>query len=255
MIHSRSPVTAREQSAPDTFILRFHSPGISASVRPGQFINVRADDSDYPLLRRPFSVTSAERGEVGILFDVRGIGTRILSEKHVGDMVDIIGPLGSPYQTAGEFETALLVGGGLGVAPLPMVERSLRGSGKKIALFLGARTAARIVGSCSAPPLTATDDGSAGFRGTVVDLLRHRLDTDRFERPKIFGCGPNRMLAALAQLAAERNIPCEISLETPMACGVGLCQGCPVELAGEGPRYALVCRDGPVFDARTVRIG
>lgn len=254
MIHSCCPLTVREHTGSNIFLASFHSPEIAASVRPGQFINIKINEAEYPLLRRPFSVYRVNGDEMTIIFDVRGIGTNILASKRVGDLIDIIGPLGSSYGLEGDYGTALLVAGGLGVAPLPMVARGLAGSGRRIVVFLGAGTRERIVTSFFDKPHVATDDGSSGFRGTVVDLLRSHLQTEGFPRPKIFACGPNPMLAALSRLAEEQEIPCEISLESPMACGVGLCQGCPVELVDDEGKYALICREGPVFDSRRVRI-
>jgi dihydroorotate dehydrogenase electron transfer subunit len=99
----------------------------------------------------------------------------------------------------------------------------------------------------------ATDDGSEGFRGTVVELLEHTLQAGTPAGPKIFGCGPTAMLRALAGCARERDIPCEVSLEGPMACGIGICQGCPVELAEGENKYALMCTDGPTFDIRRIK--
>ena len=117
--------------------------------------------------------------------------------------------------------------------------------------YLGARTRNQIVADHLRNVSLATDDGSEGFRGTVVDLLSRELGARTFVRPKIFGCGPNTMLRNLSELALSLGIPCEVSLECAMACGFGICQGCPVEGAGHnGKRYHLVCKEGPVFDAR-----
>jgi len=254
MVHTRCAVTAHETPAPNIFVLTVHSPEIASSVKPGQFINVKVVESSVPLLRRPFSVYHVHDEEAGIIFDVRGIGTRILASKRIGDVLDIIGPLGRPYGVDDGYDTALLVGGGLGVAPLPMITLALRNSGRAITTFLGARTRGLLVDSHLENVSVSTDDGSAGFKGTVVDLLRSRLRTDRYERPKIFACGPNPMLRSLSLFAAEHQIPCEVSLESPMGCGVGICQGCPVALADHEGQYALVCRDGAVFDSRRVRI-
>ena len=254
MIHTRCTVAAHEMPAPDIFILTVHSPEIASSVKPGQFVNVKVTESSFPLLRRPFSVYHVHGGEAAIIFDVRGIGTRILASKRIGDALDIIGPLGRPYGIDDGYETAILVGGGLGVAPLPLITLALKNSGKEILTYLGARTRSLIVDSHLENVSVSTDDGSAGFKGTVVDLLPSRLRAGRYEKPKIFACGPNAMLRNLSLFAAEHQIPCEVSLESPMGCGVGICQGCPVELADHEGQYALICRDGAVFDSRRVRI-
>ena len=254
MIHTRCTVAAHEMPAPDIFILTVHSPEIASSVKPGQFVNVKVTESSFPLLRRPFSVYHVHDGKAAIIFDVRGIGTRILASKRIGDALDIIGPLGRPYVIDAGYETAILVGGGLGVAPLPMITLALKNSGKALLTFLGARTRSLLVDSHLENVSVSTDDGSAGFKGTVVDLLRSRLRASRYKKPKIFACGPNPMLRNLSLFAAEHQIPCEVSLESPMGCGVGICQGCPVALADHEGQYALICRDGAVFDSRRVRI-
>jgi dihydroorotate dehydrogenase electron transfer subunit len=254
MFNTRCAVSAHESPAPNIFVVSVHSPEIASAVKPGQFINVKVADGPFPLLRRPFSVYRVHDEEAEIIFDVRGIGTRILASKRTGDQLDIIGPLGRPYKVDDAFDTAILVGGGLGVAPLPMITLALKAKGRAVATFLGARTRSLLVDAHLENISVSTDDGSAGFKGTVVDLLRSRLRTDRHKRAKIFACGPNPMLRSLSLLAAEYEVPCEISLESPMGCGVGICQGCPVALADDGGKYALICRDGAVFDSRKVRI-
>src|SRR5260221_6311706 len=167
MIHSRCRVTARENPGSNILILRFHSPEIASTVSPGQFVNIKVTDSDYPLLRRPFSVYHAGQEEFSIIFDIRGSGTSILASKRPGEMVDIIGPLGCPYHVEGEYSTALLVGGGLGVAPLPMVALAVKRTRKGVLTFLGARSLERVVSAHLEDPRVATDDGSSGFKGTV----------------------------------------------------------------------------------------
>ena len=184
MIHTRCAVTAHETPAPNIFVLTVHSPEIASSVKPGQFINVKVVESSYPLLRRPFSVYHVHDGEADIIFDVRGAGTRILASKRIGDVLDIIGPLGRPYGIDDGYDTAILVGGGLGVAPLPMITRALKNSGRAILTFLGARTRSLIVDSHLENVAVSTDDGSAGFKGTVVDLLRSSVETATFSRDR-----------------------------------------------------------------------
>src|SRR5690242_7109261 len=174
MIQSRCTVLSTVSVAPNVFVLAFQSPFISSTARPGQFVNVRVDDTGMPLLRRPFSVyrTSGERVE--IIFSVVGTGTELLSKKRPGVTLDVIGPLGRSFGTSGDFDTAILVGGGLGVAPLPMIAGAL-GPGTRVSTYLGARSAAQLVTSHLPAVRTATDDGTAGYRGTVVALLRDEL--------------------------------------------------------------------------------
>lgn len=252
MIQTLSPVTRLRSVAPNIFVLSFSAAGIAAQIKPGQFINIKINEFGLPFLRRPFSVYRVDGDEIEIIFNVVGLGTTLLSQKRPGDVVDIIGPLGSPYDLAGDFQTALLVGGGLGIAPLPMITSFLTKTKTTLVTFLGARTADQIVPAHLVNIQIATDDGSSGFHGTVVDLLRSELDRERYPAPKLFACGPHPMLSALAALAGDRDIPCEISLESAMACGIGICQGCPVELRSGEKKYALVCKEGTVFDTKKI---
>lgn len=253
MNHECAPVLSIEPVGPDIYTMELHAPRIAAAVGPGQFVNVRVHDFPQPLLRRPFSVYRLRGSSIFLLFNIIGAGTRLLIATRIGGMLDLIGPLGRPFVLDDHFETAILVGGGLGVAPFPLFLQRYA-SQKKIAAFIGARTAGQVI-DCDLPGAhIATDDGSKGFHGTVVDLLRREFHVDAHPSPRIFACGPNPMLRNLAIFAREMNIPCEVSLESAMACGIGICQGCPVELTGGPYKYALVCKDGAVFDSRTVRI-
>jgi dihydroorotate dehydrogenase electron transfer subunit len=193
-----------------------------------------------------------EGDNIELLFNVVGAGTRSMSARRVGDGLDILGPLGTPFGTGTEFRTAIIVGGGLGVAPLPFLLNELRAHGKVVETILGARTAGQLVRRHLEQAIVATDDGSEGWKGTVVDLLEDRLHRHIPERPKIFACGPTPMLKALGAMAIRRGIECELSLEGDMACGIGICQGCPVETVGGKRKYALVCTDGPTFHAQDV---
>jgi dihydroorotate dehydrogenase electron transfer subunit len=254
MIQSICRVTGQQRVARNIFVLSFESPELARATRPGQFVNVRVNDSTQPLLRRPFSVYRIDGDNIEILYNVVGSGTTILSTKSAGDMLDIIGALGHPFNIDGSYEIALLVGGGLGVAPLPILTASLTALGKPIDTFLGARTADQLVSTHLTNLHVATDDGTDGYHGTVVELVRSTRDLYAGKRVKVFACGPNPMLAAISAFAAEAEILCEVSLESAMACGFGICQGCPVERVGGDKKYALVCKDGTVFDTRSIRI-
>ncbi len=254
MINDVVTLASRQEIADGIFVLTFTSSELAARAQPGQFVNVLAGDGCGPFLRRPFSISRVEGSSVELLFNVVGHGTRFLASRRPGDQLDVLGPLGTPFHVDGTFTTALLVGGGLGVAPLPLLTETLARSGKEVVTFLGARTKNQIVTRGLQNVQVSTDDGSAGFRGTVVGLLTSYLDRHETGRSKIFGCGPTPMLRALQTVAIQRELPCEISLEGDMACGIGLCQGCPVERTGEGKKYALVCTDGPAFECREVNL-
>ncbi len=246
-------VTSVQLLADNIFLLGFVAPFIAENVRPGQFINLRTTYASEPLLRRPFSVCSVHDDTVSIIFNAIGKGTELLCRKKPGDLLDVLGPLGVPFSIDGnQFDTAILVAGGLGIAPLPITQMHLKRMGKSVQCFIGTRTKESLPGLGLENLHVATDNGSEGFHGNVVDLLMHIVPSFSGERVKLFGCGPTPMLKALASFALERNIPCEVSLEGPMACGFGICQGCPVELNGSEKKYALMCKEGPTFDIRRV---
>jgi dihydroorotate dehydrogenase electron transfer subunit len=255
MILTECSVQTVEKVADNIFVLTFRSPEISPLIRAGQFVNIKVDARNEPLLRRPFSVYRTEGDKVQIIFNVVGKGSRVLHRKQAGDLLDVLGPLGVPFSLAGDdFDTAILVGGGLGVAPLPLATDALTRYSKKILTFIGAKTAAQLVETHLANVHVATDDGTRGFHGTVVDLIRAERGTFSGRQVKLFVCGPTNMLRAVAEFALQHDLSCEVSLEGPMACGFGICQGCPVELRESDKKYALMCKDGPTFDVRKIKI-
>jgi dihydroorotate dehydrogenase electron transfer subunit len=255
MLHQLLTVQRVHCHTKSIFTLSVDAPAIAAAIRPGQFLNIKVEESISPLLRRPFSVYRREGDRVEVLFKVVGKGTALLSRKRPGDLLDVLGPLGAPFNLdEGNYSTAVLVAGGLGVAPMPLLTDFLRLKGKKVATFLGAKSSSELIDAHLENLSCATEDGSRSFTGHVVDLLKMTMAKKEIERPKIFGCGPTPMLRALAAFALERQIPAEVSLEGPMACGIGICQGCPVERSGAQKGYSLMCKDGPVFNVRDIVI-
>ncbi|MGA9116639.1 MAG: dihydroorotate dehydrogenase electron transfer subunit [Bacteroidota bacterium] len=249
------PVRGNIHVAPNIRLLSFESEEISSAYRPGRFVNIRVGTGTDPLLRRPFSISRVEGACVEILFSIVGRATGSLGSAREGDTLDVLGPLGNPFHLEGEdFSAALLVAGGMGVAPMPGVARALTALGKEVRSFVGARSSSWLVTRHLPGVRTATDDGSAGFHGSVVDLLEDALGGGPIGATRIFGCGPTPMLRSLAAWALERDLPCEVSLEGAMGCGFGICQGCPVELAGDQRKFALMCTDGPAFDVRRIRL-
>jgi dihydroorotate dehydrogenase electron transfer subunit len=252
VINADLRITANELIAEDTWALRFHSPELSTQLLPGQFLNILTSEHIDPLLRRPYSISNVIGDECEIMFSLLGKGTRALSRKQVGDRIGVLGPLGNTFGFDKAIGTAILVAGGIGVAPFPFLTRALQQREIPILTFLGVRSAARAVSRGLINLHLATDDGSAGFHGSVIAALTDHLDAQHVDRPMIFACGPNPMLKATQQLALDRGIPCELSLESEMACGIGICQGCPVERHQGERKFALVCTEGPCFDSNDI---
>ncbi len=253
MIQQTVRIDSNEQIAEGLFLLKFVSPSIAAEARPGQFLNIRTVRGWEPLLlRRPFSISRVSGTSVQILFGAVGKGTKILSMQRPGDLIDILGPLGTPFRYDAEFKTAVIVAGGLGVAPFPFLTDYLDERSVRIVTVVGSRTRIDFGGLHLNNVEYATDDGSHGFRGNVVECLAKYLQSHKLDKPKIFGCGPTKMLKALSEFAQSNNLACELSLEGDMACGIGICQGCPVEKKEGKKKYALVCTDGPTFDCRDI---
>jgi len=233
------------------FLLSVRSEYFAANSKPGQFFNIKVSDNQFPLLRRPFSVCDIEGDKISFLFDVHGEGTKILSSKKAGDFLDILGPLGHGFTYDSYFDSAIMVGGGLGAAPFPLLTKILKGK-KKLFTFIGARNAKELIRFGLDEPIVSTDDGSIGFKGNVVELIKSQIGQIPGIK-KIFACGPNPMLKALTDWANLVGIETEVSVECAMACGIGLCQGCPVEKSDKSG-YLLVCKDGPVFTSQEVMI-
>jgi dihydroorotate dehydrogenase electron transfer subunit len=254
MIQTSALVTDCREILEGIFVLSFRSPEIARSSAPGQFVNIRCGNGCLPLLRRPFSISRVESDSVELMFNVVGQGTTLLSKKKSGEDLDVLGPLGSPFKLQGDFDTAILVGGGLGVAPFPFLTDALLLEKKSIQTIIGARSVRQVAERHLLNVQVATDDGSKGFRGTVIDLLKVLLPKEGPKNSKIFGCGPTKMLSALSEFAREKGLECELSLEGDMACGMGLCQGCPVERVDGKKKYSLVCVEGPTFNSNDIVI-
>jgi dihydroorotate dehydrogenase electron transfer subunit len=185
------------------------------------------------------------------MFNVLGEGTKSLARKHHGDKLDILGPLGNGFNYDSKYETAVIVAGGLGAAPFPYLIRKIW-KNRKVLSFIGGKSFRDVITYGMNNILTSTDDGSLGFKGNVVELLNENIQLLNSKNIKVFGCGPNVMLKSLSRFCEINNFDCEISTECAMACGFGICQGCPVESTKDKDKYLLVCKDGPVFNIKDV---
>lgn len=248
----------RKERWQDYFLLALDSPDITSAATPGQFVMVRTSPLPHPLLRRPFSIHSAAGRIFEIFFERTGLGTTLLSECAIDDMLDILGPLGKGFsaEKVGQGQTAALIGGGRGIAPLYFLGQHLRSRGSSVQVYYGGRTQVDLplkerfekdgfVLSC------ATDDGSLGFHGLVSECFEAALATSTPD--VIFACGPDPMLQRLAVIASVQNLPAELSLEAVMGCGFGACWGCVRRLRKDGQdAWHKICEEGPVFEAQEV---
>jgi dihydroorotate dehydrogenase electron transfer subunit len=246
-----------EKITPDTLLLGFRSSEIAAESRPGQFVMIRVNNTFNPLLRRPFSICGIRDKEtVLILYRILGKGTSILSRKKEGEIISVMGPLGNGFKLPNEDVKALLIAGGMGVAPLFYLAGEIIST--DIELMSGFRTSREIIrpdpiNDLSIDMSIATDDGTSDYKGFVTDLLQEYIDrhSQSPDSLMVYSCGPVPMLRKTATITAGHNIPCQVSLETHMACGLGACQGCAVKVSKPESMspYRHVCRDGPVFSS------
>ncbi|MFH1569008.1 MAG: dihydroorotate dehydrogenase electron transfer subunit [Gemmatimonadota bacterium] len=245
------------------YLTRLSAPTVAASAVPGQFVSLKVADSGTPLLRVPLSLLAADpiAGTIEVLYERVGPKTACLSQLSAGARVPCLGPLGRGFPAPASGRTPLLVGGGVGLPPLLFLGRQWRAAGRQEAVVLaGARHAgkhlpAAMLAAAGNQVRQATDDGSLGRRGLVTDLLAEALE--EVSGAVVYTCGPHPMMAAVARLCDERQVPCFASLEAYMACGYGVCVGCVVELAEghrDGPygRFSRVCIDGPVYSASQI---
>ena len=255
---------------PRLFIAELKSERIAREVKPGQFVHVQLPGKEDSVLRRPFSVYGAypEEGRIEILYQIVGKGTRYLSEiKSNSDdaiRISILGPLGNTWLSSSaapqKLGNVLLVGGGVGAAPLYLLAKSLVECGTHVDVVLGAQTADMLVTRArytrlldGVEPDCATDDGTYGFAGFATPLVEKRLQ----EGSQISGapydlvcvCGPEPFMRIVVGMAVRSGVPCEVSLEKRMACGIGACLSCVVKTKDGNKRS---CVDGPIFDAREV---
>lgn len=252
MIEKNCKVVEVNEIQTGIFILKVKSAQIAAGVKPGQFCNIKVNDSLTPFLRRPFSVCDVDEDIISFQFNLVGEGTRLLSQKKKGDLLNIIGPLGVGFNYSGNFENAIIVAGGIGAAPFPLLIKNLSKDINVIS-FIGGRSKKDLIKYKLKNVIVSTDDGSEGFNGNVIQLLESEIHKYDKLNIKIFACGPNAMLRALSKFTIENKFDCEISTESVMACGFGICQGCNIE-GINSERFLLVCKDGPVFKAEDVKL-
>lgn len=251
-------LVSNERISHTYYRIGFECPEIAEEARPGQFLMLRLLDPAWEhMLSRPFSFCEVSGERIELLFNVVGKGTQSLSETKTGAVLEVIGPLGNGFSLE-DVAQAILVGGGMGIAPLPFLASALRKSKNSVEMtvFLGARTASSLClqetfVKLGADVRVATDDGSNGHKGLVTELLEESLKMPSDSQRVVYACGPEPMLRTVADITRKRGVRCELSVEERMACGVGACMSCACESRDDNgnAHYKRVCTEGPVFNS------
>ncbi len=274
----QAKILKNEEIAPGFFRMRIASSYLAKKARPGQFVEVRCGKETDPLLRRPLGIHRVVKDGIELLYEVVGRGTEIISGMKEKDACDLIGPLGNGFDIPPRPGASILIAGGNGVAPLLALAENLAYMGKtKIDVFIGACKKEHILCAedfkkLGAKVYIATEDGSKGRKGFITSYLSDFLSAKRSKlNATIYACGPTGMLKAVSEIAWDNRLSCQVSLEERMACGVGVCLGCPVKVLAPqrvnglasspaNPQthspvhyaYKMVCKDGPVFNAEEI---
>lgn len=241
-------ISYNKEIADGIYRMRIDAPWIAESARPGQFAHILIDVDTY-LLRRPLSISRVTDGEIEMLYKVKGIGTRIMTQMREGKPIDVMGPLGKGFNII-EGRTAV-VGGGIGLAPLAYLAEWLKGDTD---IYLGFNDEPFALDSFDGLKVNvATMTGRYGFKGDVTKLLLEKLMDNTYDR--IYACGPKAMIKSLKEITDRFEIPAEASFEERMGCGLGACMVCGIRISeGADWTYKRVCKDGPVFELTKVII-
>lgn len=217
------------------------------NIKPGEYVSILCDELT---LRRPFSVADFENGTVKVLFKKRGKGTQYISSLKIGDKIEFSAPLGNTFNI--ENKKTLLIGAGIGVAPLFYLNKKLKQIGAETFFAAGFLSKADIINNFDNKlNFVSTDDGSNGNKGSICNYLEQIIND--FKPEKIVSCAPHPVLKFIAQIAQKQNIECEVAMEKIMACGIGVCRGCVIQVERNGRiQNATVCKDGPVFNCAEV---
>lgn len=255
LVNEVAPVVDNVKVGPRLYVMTVRAPKIASAIGPGQFVHMRVPGMDDHILRRPFSVYArdADAGTLDILYQTVGFGSRHMTELKAGAETELIGPVGHGWQRPDNARRVMLVAGGVGAAPLFMFAEDLLAHGAKVDVVLGAQTKDALVtrdryaALLGCEPNCSTDDGSFGRHGFCTAAAEELLANGGYDL--VCACGPEPVMRITAGLARSAGVPCQVSLERRMACGVGACLSCVVDTVN-GKRRA--CVDGPVFDASEV---
>lgn len=286
MIQLKSSIVSNEPLTGNCWRITLEAPQIASEIKPGQFINVKIGKTFDPLFRRPFSVFRRVKGDRGydgieVVYEVVGRGTRLMTNLKPGDELDVIGPLGHGFEWDRDKKVHVLLGGGVGLPALFMlgeeISQAVSESGLELNILIGAETKKAIVlekefRTLNGKVVVSTDDGTYGYHGFVTETLKDAIDTGEISSDcMIYACGPEPMLKALQPICQQYGIPAQISMERHMGCGIGVCLSCVCKVDRDSvlkyrdlksshiqfsPEaefgYALVCKDGPVFNIEEV---
>lgn len=253
MTETVGEILYNQEISAQIFELKIKVPDIASGARPGQFVSLYPEDKSR-LLPRPISICDANDKTLRLVYRVAGLGTREFSGKKEGDSIRIVGPLGNGFPEAADHagQKVVLFGGGIGIPPMRFAGEAYAAAGAQVTAVLGYRDRETFLSeefTRFGKVMIATEDGSVGTKGNVLDAFRETQG----EADLICACGPLPMLRALQQFSREKGIPCFLSLEERMACAVGACLGCVVKTVKEDlhshVKNARVCKDGPVFSA------
>lgn len=262
------PILAHERLAEFEYEMTLAAPQIAEEAQPGQFMQILYDQTYNPFTRRPFSVYRVDKaaGTFSIVYLARGVFTQGLRNKQAGQKLSVVGPLGNWYRADPDPAAIhILVGGGVGAPPLYFLAEVLTGDPalrNRTHVINGARSREHLVGVQEFDALDidvryTTDDGSFGRKGLVTDALTELLEelSPSSGLPHIYTCGPTAMLRAVGDLCMSRRVSCQVSVETMMPCGLGVCMGCVVKIRDkteQGWSYLRSCYEGPVFEAEDI---
>lgn len=234
-------------------LLVLDAPDLCRSAKPGQFVMISGGTGRDPFLRRAISICDCREGKLLLAYRLVGKGTRYLRALEPGEEAEVLGPLGQGFASDIPGHKALLIGGGIGMAPMVFLAKALLAAGKDVHVRVGGQTyeavkaAGPLFQDLACTTSFTTDDGSYGTKGMVTTDLPAWTEVDQ-----VYACGPTPMLAAIRQACLEARVPCQISLEGKMACGVGVCLGCTCENPKNPDLTHKVCTQGPVFWAEEV---
>ena len=282
MIQVTSKIISNKRLTENCWRVVLDSPQIASEVKPGQFIHVKVGGENGPIFRRPFSVfrrvnLDGDRPGIEIVYKVIGRGTQLMTELKRGDSLDIIGPLGHGFELIRDRPSQVIVAGGTGAACIFLLAEEISKAGLELKVLLGAETKASVIlkkeyAALNAEVMISTDDGTYGHHGFVTQMLDEALDEGKIAPDcVVYSSGPEPMLRALALLCRKYDIPAQVSVERHMMCGIGACLACTCKVdrahisksrdlgsshiqfvSDKEFGYALVCKDGPVFNINEV---